>query len=94
MSSAHYTDNPTDFTEHTLDGNQVTVDSWTHKTANSRLMIPFGYLSEHATRQGYEPKAQLDDMNSHNSASIQGDSEMSSTGSSCDRIRRKHDSSK
>ena len=82
MSLAHHSDNPTDFTEHTLDRNQVTVDNCTNLTAHSRTMSPYGYLAEQASMKGYEPNAQLDNMTSNNFALIQGDSEMSSIGSS------------
>ena len=82
MPFAHYTDNPTDFTEHTLDGNQVTVDNWTYPTAHSRSMNPFGFLAEQASLAGYQPHAQVVDTTSINFASVQGDSELSSMGSS------------
>ena len=65
-----------------LDGNQVTVDNWTYLTSHSRTMNPFGCLAEQASVAGYEPNVQLDDMTSNNFASMQGDSELSSTESS------------
>ena len=65
MSVKHYSDNPTNFTEHTLDGNQVTVDSWAN-------LSPLGYLAEQVSITGYESNAQLDDMTSNNFASVQG----------------------
>ena len=73
---------PTDFTDHTLDGDQVKVDNLTKPTAHSNLMSPFGSLAEKASSTGYEPNAQLDGETSNNFASVQGDSGMSSTGSS------------
>ena len=45
MSFGRFSDNPTDFTEHTLDGNQVTVDNWTTLSAHSGTMSPFGYVA-------------------------------------------------
>ena len=82
MSLAHYSDNPTDFTEHSLDANQVTIDIWTNLTALSRAKSPFASLAEQASITSYEPNAQLKDTTPNNSAPTQGDSEMSSTGSS------------
>ena len=78
MSVAHYTDNPTDFTEHSPDGNQVSVDKWTHLTAHSRSMGPFGYLAGQASLTRLSPNGLLDDMTSNSFASVQGDSRRSS----------------
>ena len=82
MSFAHYTDNPTDFIEQTLDGNQVTVDNWSNPSPYSSLMSPFDYLGGQPSLTGYEHNAQLDDKTSNNFASVEGDSGMISIGSS------------
>ena len=82
MSSAHYTDNPTDLTETTRDGNPTTVSDCNNPSAHSRLRSPFDHLPEQASPTGYEPNDQLDDMTSNNFASMQSDSGLSSIGSS------------
>ena len=50
-------EHPMDFTDHTLDGNQVAVDNWTTLSAHFRTMGLLCYLAERASLTGYEPNA-------------------------------------
>ena len=78
----HCTDNPTDHTETTLDLDQVSVSWNNNPSAHFSLRRRFGFLAEQASLTGNEPEAQLGDLNSTNFASMQGDSGISSAGSS------------
>ena len=64
--AVHYTDNPTDFAEHTEHADHVTVNHRTTHTAYSRTGTQLCCLAELASHTGCELKAQLDEMSSNN----------------------------
>ena len=65
-----------------IDDEQAKVRKYSNPSAHSPLRSMFGDFAEQASRTGYEPIEQFDEITPHNFASIQGGSGMSSISSS------------